>query len=59
MCSLDKPWQATRDKPSAASADPSTQYLHGIWWDVYEKWLKEQKEEEGSGWEIVDAWVAH
>ncbi|KAL7414295.1 nucleotide-diphospho-sugar transferase [Mrakia frigida] len=56
---LDKPWQATRDAPSAASADPSTQFLHGLWWDVYEKWLKEQKEQEGSGWEIVDAWVAH
>lgn len=55
--SLDKPWQAPRDKPTASSADPSTQYLHGLWWDRYEEMLALMKKQEDSGWEVVDEWV--
>jgi hypothetical protein len=32
--------------------------LHGWWWDKYEEMLVKMKAEEGSGWEIVDEWVA-
>lgn len=55
--SLDKPWQAPRNKPSASSADPSTQLLHGLWWDRYEEMLALMKKQEQSGWEVVDEWV--
>jgi hypothetical protein len=55
--SLDKPWQSTLSNPYPQSADPETLGLHSWWSAAYEELLAKMKDEEGSGWEIVDEWV--
>ncbi len=32
---------------------------HGWWWTEYDAMLEEMKADADSGWEVVDAWVAH
>ena len=51
--SLDKPWQHPR---SEAGNDPTG--THEWWWPRYDDVLDEMKQTPGSGWEIVDEWVA-
>lgn len=41
----------------ALSADESTEHLHSLWWDRYEEMLALMKQQENSGWEVVDEWV--
>ncbi len=58
--SLDKPWDA---RPSATASWPvtGTTYAeeHAWWWNEYDELIEEMKRKAGSGWEEVDAWVAH